>query len=408
MTKQQTFVLFTSLGIFALTCVVFWWLKPDRPFVNSVAPTSSKVLDALEPDKVKAIEIKKSGVEIKLERKDKNWTMAGAKNRAANGERIDSLLSSLKDAIIVDPRSGDPKIFALDDAERTDVTLHREAGDLKLSVGKNNSLNASFIRKSGDEQVYEINKALDSDSGVRTENDKRVLDPTWFYDLKIFKISTDDIIDLAIKKGHNVVRIQRTIPGKGPIQPKQETAKDDPKPVWWITEPEGMEANDSTLNSICSNIANLNAKSYADTMPEKDRGLDKPGVKIRVLLKDGTEHTLTFGKIEGDDVVMSVSDKSDPYKVYKYVFDSVNKELADLKKKDEEKKDEKDASAPVPKFQFPPNVQLPPNHPSIEPRPAKPNPLVHQPPPAPPEPAPQVAPVPPPAVIKDTPEKEKK
>ena len=400
MINKQIQLLISLLVLFGILTIAVVMFQGTRPIVNSAAAKKSKILDGLEPEKVASIGLKKGGVEVKLEKKDKSWFLATSKNRAASTERVDSLLNSLKEASVVDTREGAPTVFEMDDAQRLDVTLHRESGDLKLIVGKNSGFNDGFVRKEGDETNYEIDKSIDSDAGVRTESDKRILDPAWFYDLKVFKITADDIIDVAIKKGHDVIRIQRVIPGKGPVQPKQELVKDDPKPIWWITEPEGFEANDATINSICSNLANLNAKSYADAVPEKDRGLDKPTVKVKLILKDGTEHNLAFGKIDGDDVVMSVSGKSDPYKVYKYVFDTVNKELADLKKKEEDKKDEKkDAGAPAPKFQFPPNmVPQPGQHPV--------SPAVHLPPPPPPPPAAQApAPVLPPAVVKDPNEK---
>jgi hypothetical protein len=114
-----------------------------------------------------------------------------------------------------------------------------------------------------------------------------------------------------------------------------------------MTEPEGAPADEGAAGSIASNLAGLTAKSYADNVPEKDRGLDKPIAKVKLRLKDGTEHTFTFGKAEGDDVVMSVSGKPDPYKVYKYVYDNVNK---DLKKKDDDKKDPADPHSGLPGF----------------------------------------------------------
>ena len=384
-------------GLCVLLVLCFFLTKDSRPVAQSAPSAKGKLAPDFNPESVKSIDIKKDTVAIKLEKKDKDWVIGSDKNRPAKSDRVDSLLKSVKEASLGDPRSGSNlSNFDVDDKGRTDLVLHRESGETKLVIGKNVGGNSCFIRK--DDAVYETDKALDTDAGVRTEQDKRVLDPSYFYDLKIFSITADDIIDIAIKKGHNVVRIQRVIPGKGPILSKEQPGKDDPKPIWWITEPEGIEANDSTVSSICSNIAFLNAKSYADSIPEKDRGLDKPSVKVKLRLKDGTEHTLSFGKIEGDDVVMAVSGRSDPFKVYKYVFDTVNKDYADLKKKDDDK-DKKDTAAnpspsPLPTPHFPAPIPAATNQSHTD-----------APPIPPPAKAPQIIPSPPPAVVKPADEK---
>jgi hypothetical protein len=64
---------------------------------------------------------------------------------------------------------------------------------------------------------------------------------------------------------------------------------------------------------------------------------------LKLTLKDGTEHTVTFGKLQGDDVIISVSGKTDAYKVYKYIFENATK---DLRKTEEEKKAETPATMP--------------------------------------------------------------
>jgi hypothetical protein len=77
--------------------------------------------------------------------------------------------------------------------------------------------------------------------------------------------------------------------------------------------------------------------------------LEKPILLVgrRVRLKDGTQQTLTFGKVDAADVILSIAGKPDPYKIEKYVYESITK---DLKKKEEEKKDEQKegVSAPAP------------------------------------------------------------
>jgi len=340
-------VIIVLLVLCVLLLAGFYLLKGDRPKVNLPVGLGEKLLKDFNKDSVKAIEVKKGDVSLKLEKKDKDWVVASQKGRPAKLDRVDTLLNDLRSAGREGTRtSTNDTLFDLDEKSRTEVLFESEAAKVALYLGKSPDYSKCFVRTELAGPIIEIDKGLDTDAGVRTEGDKRILDPAYFYDLSVkLANSADDIIDIAIKKGHEVVRVQKVIPGKGPVQPKQELGKDE-KPVWWLTEPEGAAADDSNVSGITSNLSTLNAKSYADTVPEKDRGLDKPSAKVVLRLKDGTQQTLTFGKVEGDDVILSIAGKPDPYKVYKYVYENVVK---DLKKKEEEKKDEKKDESSAPK-----------------------------------------------------------
>ncbi|MCY3020058.1 MAG: DUF4340 domain-containing protein [Planctomycetota bacterium] len=331
-------VVIVLLVLCVLLMAGFFLVQGERPKVKAPVNVNEKLVRDFNSDSVNKIEIKKGDVALKLEKKDKNWVLASSKGRPVQKDRVDTLLSDTKSAMREGTRSSkDDSSFDLDEKGRTEISLQSEAGNVVLYVGKDQGWGKTFVRTEAGGPIFDVDKGLDKDAGVRTEGEKRILDPAYFYDLKVLSITADDIIDIAIKKGNDVVRVQKVIPGKGPLQPKQEPGKDDPKPLWWLTEPEGAAADDSSVSSIASNLSALNAKSYADAVPEKDRGLDKPNAKVVLRLKDGSEHTFVFGKIEGDDVILSVAGKPDPYKVYKYVYESVTR---DLKKKEEEKKTE--------------------------------------------------------------------
>jgi hypothetical protein len=310
---------------------------------------------------------------------------------------VDTLLDNVRIAGKEGTRSStNDALFELDEKGRTEALFESETSKVALYLGKSPDYNKSFVRTEAGGPIFEVDRGLDTDAGVRTEGDKRILDPAYFYDLNIkLAPSADDIIDIAVKKGHEVVRVQKVLPGMGPVLPKQELGKDE-KPVWWLTEPEGAPADDSNISSITSNFSNLTAKSYADNVPEKDRGLDKPTAKVVVRLKDGTQQTLTFGKVDSDDVILSVAGKPDPYKVYKYVYESVTK---DLKKKEEEKKDEKkdekkaETSAP--------KIEVKPPEPGKAVAPAKKFVVPTPPPPPPAKIEKEATPAIPPAVTKE-------
>ncbi len=331
-------VVLILFGVCVLLALSFMLIKEDRPAISAPVNAGARLAAGLDAEKVSAIDIKKANVAVRLEKKDKNWLLASHKNRLANTQRVDELLNNTRAAAVEGTRSGSPELFGLDEKGRTEVTFHADANKTTLLFGKSIDFSKSAAKSSESGPIYEIDKELDRNAGIRTDKDERILDPAYFYDLKLFSFNQDDIIDIVIKKGHDVTRVQRTIPGKGTLEPKQEVGKDDPKPVWWITEPDGMAAEESAVNTICSSLAFLNAKSYADEIAEKDRGLDKPSARLKVRLKDGTEYLLAFGKVD-NDAVLSVSGRSDPYVVEKYIFESMTRGANELKKKEDEKKD---------------------------------------------------------------------
>jgi hypothetical protein len=366
-------LIFFLFGACVLLVLGFLVIKSDRPSIDmgdqkspeklTNSPGSPIVLP-FDVSKVESINVKKGDVTIKMDKKDKNWVMTSHKDRPVKAERVDMLLGNMNLAKVEDLREGKDTAFALDEKNRTELTVSRGAEKTVLYLGKTVQGLKCFVRRDPSGDIFEIDKALDADSGVRPEKtDERNLDPSYFFDLKILSLNADDLIDIAIKKDHDVVRLQKVIPGKGPVQPKQELNKDDPKPVWWITEPEGSAVDEGAVTRITSQLT-INAKSYADTVPEKDRGFDKPAAKAKLRLKDGTEYNLVFGKVDAQDVFLQIEGRPDPYKIDKYVYDAIVQKFADLKKKDtvepdKNKPDQHSTAAPGP--------QIPPNAPQLTP-----------------------------------------
>ena len=327
-------LIFLLFAVCVLLTLGFFLIKGDRQDIKLPTDPGKPIVKPFDINSAQRITVKKGDATITLEKKDKNWIMTSLKDRAVNTERVVMLLSNLNLAKIEDTREGKETAFSLDEKNRTELTVDRGAEKTVLYLGKTVEGLKCFVRQEPTGPIFEVDKALDQNSGVRSEKaDERVLDPAYFFDLKILAINADDLIDIVIKKDHDVVRLQKVIAGKGPLAPKQELGNDDPKPVWWITEPEGFAVDDNAVTRITSQL-NINAKSYADTIPEKDRGFDKPTAKVKVRLKDGSEHTLVFGKVDNQDVFLQVDDRGDPYKIDKYVYDALVQKADDLKKKD--------------------------------------------------------------------------
>ena len=356
--NKVTMLLVTVVLVLGLLLVNF--LMADRqPKTHSSGDARGPLMSKdFKSDAVSSISLKKGGTAIDLVRKEKEWVMPLQKNRTAKVDRIVKLLGDVEAAYNSGTRVGknlDP--FELSPSMRTEMTLDAGGKKSTLFVGKNLPETGSFVQREASGPVLEVDKFLATDAGVREEKGATVLDPAFFYDLKIFSDSADDAIDVVIKKGNEVFRVQKVLPGKGPVKAHQKLEKDE-KPEWWITEPDGAAAEESKVRSICSTVLNLTGKGYADEIAEKDRGFDKPPAKILIRLKDGEERAMTFGKIDNDDVLVSAVGKADAFKVNKYVYDTCTK-TEDVRKKEEKKDDSEKRDEPAKPF-------APPTAPKVE------------------------------------------
>jgi hypothetical protein len=327
-----------------LLCVALlsavYLIKGDRPRADALLKVGGHLVDGIEAPDINSISIKKSSTEINLQRAARGWTLASHKNRPVAEERMKELIAMILQTVVIDTREADDKDFELDAENRTEITINTPAGKKQIYVGAsidglaNGAPARSFARTSTTGPVYEIDSALDLAAGIVTENDKRVLDPRRFYDLKIMKVNSQEVIDIAIKKAHQLVRVQRVIPGKGTVPVGYTTQEGDAKPVWWITEPQGYPAEPIAVSQVLTQVMDLDAKAYADGVSLEQAGLAEPSAKIRIVMRNGAEHIFTFGKITGDQVYLKINNNENIFVVYRYRFDSMAIGFDDLKLKD--------------------------------------------------------------------------
>lgn len=403
----------TLLSVLLIGCAVlilaFVFLKDDRPEPKSGAGLTGPLVKDFDPKAVKSVSIKHGTTEVELKKENGKWIMPKQKGRAALESKVDSLLNGVKDATVVEKRNGSLDNFNLSPAKRTEVVFERDAGKTSLTLGKSLEYSKSFVLSDDGKQVLVVDKNLPQSAYVREEKDTYILEPKEFYDLTLLSDTPEDAIAILITKyGEKEEKFEyhKVIPGKGPIAPKQEVKPED-KPVWEQTAPEKTPLDESKMSSLLSTVLKLSTKSYADDVAEKDQGFDKPMAKIAVTLKDGTVREITFGKVDKpkEEAIAKVEGKKDVYVLNWFVFDRVTN-TADLKKKEEEKKDETkpptgDAKPPVPSPTVPAPVVPAPPQPKVEvpkpPEPPKPAPILPEKkeepklPPPPAQPAPKAS-----------------
>lgn len=342
-------VILALLAVCGLLAAAFFLMPSDRMEPSEKVQEGTPLVGDFKPEAVNAIHIKKAGTEIRLVKKDGNWSLPSHQNRPAKSDRVQALLENVKEAKLQSQRTGSESTFGLDEKGRIELTLEGEGKKTELFLGRSQESNKSFVRTSASGPIIEVNKPLDTDASARTLGTDRIIDAQHFYDLRIVNLSQDDITEFTIARktaaGDEKLRLQKLPATKKPeeeakapqpVDPDNPEKKEEPKFEWWIIEPAKAEADEGAVNSIVSNLSNMNAKAYADNVKPEESGIDKPNAVVTLKAKDGKETTITFGKQEGEEVILQVSGNTNTYKAYKFVLENVQK---DLKKKEEEKND---------------------------------------------------------------------
>lgn len=375
-------------GTFLVLVVAFLVVKPSRPQVGEgPGAVTGQLVKDFKPDEARSVKLAKGDQTIQIIKKDDKWVVASKGDRPADEGRVRGLLDAVREAKVKEDRTGSQETFELDEKRRLSIQVSG-ADDKSLAsivAGKSPDYGTGFVL--GDAaKVLLVDQNFADKAQVTTENDKKTLTEDKWYDLKLLRITSDDVIDVAFQKGDQTWRIQKVIEGEGPVKPKSKDAekkdetkkdearaeekkdaakaeaekdgekkdnepakeeskaeekKEEKKPVWRITEPQDAETNESECNSVGSAIAWLDAKGYADELKPEEQGFDKPEATTRVVLKDGTTHTIVFGKLvkneknESDSYVTAKLDgKPQVWKVEKYAFESLTKGLDKLKKEE--------------------------------------------------------------------------
>lgn len=343
--------------VLALLAGAYFFIPKDPIALNKPDPKGLKAGERLSGEidarKAKSLAISKGGKSVKLVcLNEKRWNIATLKDRKAKQEYVEGLLFGIQHAAIERDRPGSLENFGLDEKHRTELEVFDEAGApiVQLWIGKSAGYEKCFAMLKGGGTAYEIAPDLESAVGMQTEGEDRALNPEYWYDLVICRYKASDAIEFAIKRGHETVRVQKVLPGKGPVEPKsaEELKKEDeaeakkapqerkqtPQPVWWITEPEGIAANENNCSAVYNGASELYAQGYADDVKPEDYGLDKPAAKTRVVLRDGTAYAFLLGKRMKEFGILQVEGQPEVWKIQPFTYDAFAREFKDLKKED--------------------------------------------------------------------------
>jgi hypothetical protein len=164
--------------------------------------------------------------------------------------------------------------------------------------------------------------------------------------IQIFDFKKDDLTEILIEREDGVMQFRYVT-----IQVEQEKTDEEgntvtemvDRNVWQAVQPEGMNVNSSSIDTIAWNANTLKAEKLIEENPSNlaQYGLDKP-VKLTFTMKDGTKHILHVGsktptggayyaKTANDTTVYTIGD----YEAERFLRSKLELLVTDLYEKDD-------------------------------------------------------------------------
>ncbi len=238
---------------------------------------------------------------------------------AAVATALEKIASMERDELI----SKNPEkqeLFEVDSARGVLVEIWNAEGKKAGSfrVGKSGpDWSSNYVRLIGSDDVYTVRGRIKS--ALFTEEnrwrDKSVTD---------FNPEQATNLILAKKEGDSLK-----------IEQKMDSASN---PVWTITAPEEAKADQSKITSLISSISTLKTNDWAkESLTDSAMGFTEPTLGVSVGLANGTVRKLTIGAEKNDKLYVRSDAKPETvFLITKSKINNLNKELADLKAKEEE------------------------------------------------------------------------
>jgi len=313
--KPRSLAILTGvLGLLVLAIVLLG--RKEEAVLTSSAELLFPGFDATKATK---IAVKTKDKDVALEKKDGVWVIAG-EGFKADEEAVKNLLDRVKEVEVADVASTNPesaKLFEVDKGGEHTVEVQLSAGATSLAhffVGKSGpDFSSNYVRLDGSDRAVRAASRMREafDRGARGWRDR-----------VIFNILPD-----------NVAAVSLTSPE---LTAELVAAGDGDKRTWTLslagtTSPADTDA----ARGMVETLATLHTDDFAAaTVSVADAALEPPSRTAVMKLKDGSSHTLDFGKDSEDGRVYVRADALPTiYLLGKYRINQVFKKSEDLKPK---------------------------------------------------------------------------
>jgi hypothetical protein len=261
--KLRTTLLLATVGggLFAY----IWFVDRNQSSTREAQQNSAKILK-IERHKISAINIRNSGAQIELQKKDGLWTMVQPLSDLGDSAMIEQLLGlveNLRHDSKIELQPGKEaeqlKEFGVAESELS-LRLKPETGnEVELLIGKDSAVEGKvYVRQKGQNAVYVVR------SDLRTQLIRKTDD---FRDHRLSAIPARSVQKLNVKTTEGEIELERK------------------NQLWNISKPLKARGAVSKINDLLAGILTASVSQFHPETPSAEQGLGDPRAALTMLVE---------------------------------------------------------------------------------------------------------------------------
>lgn len=324
--QRKVLILGVCIAVLAGTYILGLLFSPARVGRREAEAPLIAGFERQQRDAVAEIRISSDEGQRILLKKGDSWILTGAeKEYPASVTRIDALLDFISDLARTRIVTGNPEAweeFQVGQEAAKRIQLLDSGGDElteiivgKSAVGGENN----YVRLGGSNETILTNRSFDYYLNVEER--------FWAY-LRIFP---EDL------EGPSIMRItidsSLSFEEQGPDSLRYTLVLSSGQPaVWTVAERSEVELDNSKIDMLANNLADLEGSEFAHGVGDQESGLDAPAARILISTVDGKDYRLLVGAEAGDEQYYVALENGDYlYEVAQWRIKGILKGIEDLR-----------------------------------------------------------------------------
>ena len=329
--QRKVLILGVCIAVLAGTYILGLVFSPARVGRREAEAPLIAGFERQQRDRVAEIRIRAEEGERILLKKGESWILPGAEQEyPASATRIDALLDFLSDLARTRIVTDNPEAweeFQVDTEATKRIRLLDSGGDelTEIIVGKSAvGGGENYVRLGGSNETLLTNRSFDYYLNVEER--------FWAY-LRIFPGDLE---------GQGVMRI--TIDGSLRFEEQDPDAlrytlvlSSGQPAVWTVAERSEVELDNSKVDLLANNLADLEGSEFAHGVGDQESGLAAPAARILISTVEGRDYRLLIGADAGDEqYYVAMENGNYLYKVAEWRIKGILKDIEDLRAGDEQ------------------------------------------------------------------------
>jgi hypothetical protein len=324
--QRKVLILGVCIAVLAGTYILGLVFSPARVGRREAEAPLIAGFERQQRDRVAEIRIRADEGERILIKKGDSWILPGAEREyPASATRIDALLDFLADLartriVTSNPEAWEEFQVGAEAAKR--IQLFDSAGDelTEIIIGKSAAGGEdNYVRLGGSNEIVLTNRSFDYYLNVEER--------FWAY-LRIFP---EDL------EGPSIMRItidsSLRFEDQGPDSLRYTLVLSSGQPaIWTIAERSEVELDNSKVDLLANNLADLEGSEFAHGAGDQESGLAAPAARVLLSTVDGRDFRLLIGGDAGDQqYYATLENGSYIYKVSAWRIKGILKDVEDLR-----------------------------------------------------------------------------